>query len=290
MMNQRFSLGLGLLMMFLTVFSSGFAIEPHCFNVTKTVQIVYRDAQNPVSLTFDWEERQIEGTLGVIFGVVMDRAGKCIVERALTITLATTAKQCPPFTEYDLESWCHNETVSSLKKTNGSLELTVQFSVKSMLKYLNNVTVNNTVLFSSSLQYNYLSTNHSASDRTIQVHISEGQEERENASGGIWNPCQSSPCWNNATCQGMEGWRYNCTCMEGFSGNNCEQGGNPTPEVHPSEAQIRGKDIPSHVIAIIVISSIALILSVIALLYWRRNAIYRRLIRKETQGPELFGV
>lgn len=149
-------------------------LEPHCFNVTKSVQIVYRDAQDPVSLTFDWEERQIEGTLGVIFGVVMDRAGVCIVERVLTITLATTAKQCPPFTEYDLESWCHNETVFSLKKTNGSLVLTVQFSVKSMLKYLSNVTVNNTVLFSSSLQYNYLSTNHSASDRTIQVDISGG--------------------------------------------------------------------------------------------------------------------
>ena len=40
---------------------------------------------------------------------------------------------------------------------------------------------------------------------------------------GILNPCQSSPCLNNATCEGMH-WKYNCTCMEGFWGRNCEQG------------------------------------------------------------------
>lgn len=82
--------------------------------------------------------------------------------------LATNTKYCLQF-----KSWCENEVVFSVKKnTNGSLELIVTFSVQSMLRYLGNVTVNNTILFSSRLQYRYL--NESASDLTTQVHILGG--------------------------------------------------------------------------------------------------------------------
>ena len=146
-------------------------LEPHCYNVPKTVKNVSREDKKPVSLTFVWDTSLIGGTVGAIFGIVTDRAGKCIAERALTIMLATNTKNCPRFTGF--KSWCENETAFSVKKnTNGSLELIVKFSVQSMLRYLGNVTVNNTILFSSRLQYSYL--NESASDRTIQVHILGG--------------------------------------------------------------------------------------------------------------------
>lgn len=137
------------------------------------MEIVYREAKKTVSLKFIWDASLIGGTVGVIFGTVTDRAGKCIAERAMTIMLPTNSKHCPRFTGY--ESWCKNETRFSVKKnTNGSLGLIVKFSVQSMLRYLGNVTVNNTVLFSSRLQYSYLSTNESASDLTTQVHVLGG--------------------------------------------------------------------------------------------------------------------
>ena len=148
-------------------------LEPHCYNVTKTVENVYQEANKPLSLVIMWDSSLIGGTVGVIFGIVSDRAGKCIVERAMTIMLATNTKHCPQFTGY--KSWCENETSFSVKKnSNGSLEVIVKFSVQSMLRYLGNVTVNNTILFSSRLQYSYLSTNESATDRTIQVLILGG--------------------------------------------------------------------------------------------------------------------
>lgn len=134
----------------------------------KTVKNVYKEDKKPVSLTFVWDETLTGGTFGIIFGTVKDRAGKCLAERVLTIMLATNTKYCLQF-----KSWCENEVVFSVKKnTNGSLELIVTFSVQSMLRYLGNVTVNNTILFSSRLQYRYL--NESASDRTTQVHILGG--------------------------------------------------------------------------------------------------------------------
>ena len=37
--------------------------------------------------------------------------------------------------------------------------------------------------------------------------------------------CASNPCRNNATCQHGHGedW-YNCTCVDGFNGTDCETG------------------------------------------------------------------
>ena len=138
--------------------------------MTKTVENVYQGANKPLSLKFIWDSSLIGDTVGVIFGIVSDRAGKCIAERAMTIMLATNTKRCLQFTGY--KSWCENKTSVSVKKNNdGSLELIVKFSVQSMLRYLGNVTVNNTILFSSRLQYSYLTTNESATDRTIQVLI-----------------------------------------------------------------------------------------------------------------------
>ena len=141
--------------------------------MTKTVENVNREAKNPLSLKFIWDASLIAGTVGVIFGTVTDRGGKCVAERAVTIMLPNNTKYCPRFSGY--ESWCENETSFSVKKNaNDGLELIVKFPVQSMSRYLGNVTVNNTILFTSRLQYSYLSTNEHATDRNIQVLILGG--------------------------------------------------------------------------------------------------------------------
>ncbi|PFX14335.1 hypothetical protein AWC38_SpisGene21514 [Stylophora pistillata] len=41
---------------------------------------------------------------------------------------------------------------------------------------------------------------------------------------GIENPCGSSPCQSNSTCQaGFTSKGYRCVCSQGFGGENCEQ-------------------------------------------------------------------
>ena len=38
------------------------------------------------------------------------------------------------------------------------------------------------------------------------------------------NPCDSSPCKNGGTCDGIED-RFICKCVEGFDGDTCEEKG-----------------------------------------------------------------
>jgi len=48
------------------------------------------------------------------------------------------------------------------------------------------------------------------------------------------NECNSNPCVNGATCND-EVNAYNCTCIEGYTGNSCETGmcfNDPTVQMH----------------------------------------------------------
>ena len=37
-------------------------------------------------------------------------------------------------------------------------------------------------------------------------------------------PCQAMPCKNGGTCQPTSYDNYTCSCLEGFTGQNCSQG------------------------------------------------------------------
>ena len=41
------------------------------------------------------------------------------------------------------------------------------------------------------------------------------------------DPCTMAPCQNDGTCATLAAGAYNCSCVEGWTGDNCSEGGLP---------------------------------------------------------------
>ena len=66
----------------------------------------------------------------------------------------------------------------------------------------------------------YVDTNHT--DSITKIHIYTGSTSCNYYLADI-NECDSSPCRNNGTCEDAMS-SYNCICVQGYTGHNCETG------------------------------------------------------------------